>query len=230
MKKLLTLILILSTLAMASIACEKKEINNSSNDVNIIENESTQVTSTQVLATQSHTMQTPTTTEKHSDIENIQNSIKYEVSRDEWKNAFDFSTYGNFVYTFDEMLGEHDSVWLANGTVESKDGTLYRNIKLIENGEEEIYSEALTGEPFCLENNSILLGCMMEEFNKSASLGYTMFDYKEDSKSYYSNNVDMDGTPCDINIWFENGKIIKITLKGYADFQEVDATYFFSFN
>ena len=55
-----------------------------------------------------------------------------------------------------------------------------------------------------------------------------MFEYKEDSKSYYS-KLDIAEIPCDINIWFENGKIIKITLKGYKEFYEIDATYSFSF-
>ena len=54
-------------------------------------------------------------------------------------------------------------------------------------------------------------------------------NYKEeDSKSYYS-KLDIVEIPCDINIWFEDGKIIKITLKGYKEFYEIDATYSFSF-
>ena len=209
MKKLLAIILILATLATVFMSCNVDTQNNDEKASTPTNNPTNNPTNT---PTNNPTITTITT-----------------VTREEWKNAFDFSKYGNFTYTVDEMLGEFDSVWLVKGTVISKNGTLDRNIKLTIDGEEETRFQLPEEKVFSLENNSMLLRLVMEEFNKSASLGYTMFDYKEDSKSYYT-NIDMDGTPCDINIWFENKKIVKITLKGYEEFQEVDAIYSFLFD
>ena len=154
------------------------------------------------------------------------------VTRDEWKNAFDLSKYGNFVFTIDELLGERDDVWETKGTIEVKDGTIYYDVIQIENGEEERINTSAEGTITSLLDLDPMgiLGCILYAFDESASYGYTMFEYKEDSKSYYTNKVDMDGTPSDINIWFEDGKIVKITCKGYDDSQEMDTTYSFSFD
>ena len=154
------------------------------------------------------------------------------VTRDEWKNAFDLSKYGNFVFAIDELLGERDDVWEIKGTIEVKDGTIYYDVIQIENGEEEKINTSAEGEITSLRDldQMGILGCILYAFEESASYGYTMFEYKEDSKSYYTNKVDMDGTPSNINIWFEDGKIVKITCKGYDDSQEMDTTYSFSFD
>ena len=151
------------------------------------------------------------------------------VTRDEWKDAFDLSKYGNFILTVDELVGEGNHVWITKGTIESNNGTVYCDYVLKTDGEEEkiVFSEE--GKLTSFEGFEAL-ACMLGSFKDSASYGYTMFEYKEDNKSYYTNKVDMDGTPTDIKIWFEEGKIVKITIKGYDEHQEVDATYSISFD
>lgn len=150
------------------------------------------------------------------------------VTREEWENAFDFSTYGNFVYTINEFMSENKTLYTVKGSIESKDGDLYRNIEINLADSKRKIADNLEDQALYLENNSNLLNYIMTVFKKSASFGYSMFEYKEDSKSYYS-KLDIIEIPCDINIWFEDGKIIKITLKGYKEFYEIDATYSFSF-
>ena len=142
------------------------------------------------------------------------------------------SDYGNFVFTADELLGEGDSVYTVKGSTTVKNGTIYRDYVISDDNEEETLKDSFKGTVSSFEDlgGFEVLGCILYDFKNSASYGYTMFTYNENSKSYVVNNYDIDGTPCTLNVWFENGKIIKITCIGYAEFQEIDATYTFSFN
>ena len=203
MKKILSVLLLIAMLILALASCNSKKSNDSDEEVSNSSNNN----------------------------DNADNVVT-TVSREEWQNAFDLSKYGNFVFTADELLGEGDSVYTVKGSTTVKNGTIRMEYTGTSDGEEEELTNSYTGQVSSFEDlgGFEILGCILYDFKASASYGYTMFSYDESSKSYIVNNYDVDGTPCTVNFWFENGKIIKITCIGYAEFQEMDATYTFSFN
>ena len=158
------------------------------------------------------------------------NSVVTTVTRDEWKNAFDLSQYENFTFNADMFFSEQDSVWIIKATVKQKDGFIYREYTGSQNDEVQEKTDSYEGKISSLRDIDLLgiFSCMLDTLEKSSSYGYTMFTYNESTKSYFAENVDVDG-PCNINIWFEDKKIVKLCFTAYGN-QEIDATFTFSFD
>ena len=139
------------------------------------------------------------------------------------------SKYESFVLTVDEYLKEFESEWTTKGTIKVDDGVIYNDYVSTKDGEKEKHTDSYKGKISSLMDLlDISAGYIEYFFSENDDYGYAMCKYKEDSKSYYV-EIDMDGTPCDVNIWFENGKIVKITCVGQDDEQKFDFTYSFAF-
>ena len=156
-------------------------------------------------------------------------NVSTTVTAEEWKAAFDLSKYESFVLTVDEYLKEFESEWTTKGTIKVDDGVIYNDYVSTKDGEKEKHTDSYKGKISSLMDLlDISAGYIEYFFSENDDYGYAMCKYKEDSKSYYV-EIDMDGTPCDVNIWFENGKIVKITCVGQDDAQKCDFTYSFAF-
>ena len=152
------------------------------------------------------------------------------VTRQEWENAFDLSTYGNIIATVDASFVERGSEWTTKGTLTAKNGIVYRNYVATFEGEEEKVQDSSAGTLSMEELDTTgVLSCVVYSLSCQVAYGYTTFDYEEGAKAYCT-EVDVDCTPCDVMIWFEDAKIVKITCKGQDSTQIVDCTYLFSYD
>ena len=153
------------------------------------------------------------------------------VTREEWIAAFDLSKYDNITITSDEMLGENGVVWKIKGSAKVANGKISYDYVVTEDGETEKYTDSAEGKLNSLsEIPSMCAPLIFEYFEESASYGYTMFTYNESTKTYRVSNLDIDGTPCQVDVKFANGKIVEFTCIGYNPDQEIDSKFTISYN
>ena len=62
-----------------------------------------------------------------------------------------------------------------------------------------------------------------------SDLGYLQFNYDENTASYYA-NIDISDVSCNINVFFENGRFIKLTIVSIENADEtINGTYTYSY-
>lgn len=158
---------------------------------------------------------------------------KSTVTASEWKQAFDFSSVQELTLGIDETTVDEYGTMSINGIVKCSAEEAYMNYILVYNGEEEVVQEYDGGEPL-VDFGSAVLGDTMRgfwnEINGHSDLGYLQFNYDEQSASYYA-TVAIYGVPCNVNLFFESGRIVKLTIVSVANADEtINGTYTYSYN
>ena len=158
------------------------------------------------------------------------------VTKNEWKKAFDFSTANNFSIYVEELSSDStdNSVYGIKGTLTIKNGTIHRDLIGLWGNEEEVYQDSVEGTIYTFFDIGDYVGEWLWEFGSDlqdeADYGFSLFEYSESSKSYVA-WLEIDGQIfCDVNFWFENKQITKITLSGKSEEGELNCTYAFSYN
>lgn len=163
-------------------------------------------------------------------------SVVTTVTKNEWKNAFDFSTTNSLLFGINELCSEtaDNEVYGVRGTLTIQNGVVYRDIIEFWNDEEDATQGYVAG----IVNNFFDLGDYAGEWfwefgsdlKYEADYGFSQFEYFEASKSYVT-RMEIDGQMlCDVNFWFENKQIKKITISGRNNEMSLNCTYTFSYN
>ena len=192
MKKILALILVLATVAMAFVACDDSKKDKS----------------------------------KEKDVS------KYEVTAEEWKNAFDFSKFTNYVVSMEELCAEtaDNEVYGVRGTCNVQNGIPYYDLVQFWNDEETSekgYGTTVINDPSGFGGE--WFPEMWYEIEGEVNYGYSMFTYSENSKAY-SGNLEVDGIPCVVEFFFNDAKITKITMSGRDSETSINFTCTISYN
>lgn len=131
-------------------------------------------------------------------------------------------TEGNEVYCYKYTM----TADFKNGTISQK-GIEFWNDKTYDIDEIDTFNKSdASFEDF------ISTGLMCEFWYELdyASGGYSLFTYDTKTFSYYA-LIDIDGCMCKANIYFENGKVTKITLSSVENNEfESSAVYTFAYN
>ena len=158
------------------------------------------------------------------------------VTKNEWKKAFDFSTANNFSIYVEELSSDSidNSVYGVKGTLTIKNGTIHRDLIELWGNREEVYQDSVEGTIYAFFDIGDYVGEWLWEFGSDlqdeADYGFSLFEYSESSKSYVA-WLEIDGQIfCDVNFWFENKQITKITMSGTNEEGELNCTYTFSYN
>ena len=154
------------------------------------------------------------------------------VTEEQWKNAFNFSSVEELTLGVDETTIDSYGTMNINGTIKFSSESVYMNYVLVYNGEEEIVEEYERGEPL-VDFESTAFGDTMKDFwgkiSDLSDLGYLQFNYDENTASYYA-NIDISDVSCNINVFFENGRFIKLTIVSIANADEtINGTYTYSY-
>ena len=158
------------------------------------------------------------------------------VTKNEWKKAFDFSTADNFSIYVEEVSSDStdNSVYGTKGTLTIKNGTIHIDLIGLGGNGEEVYQGSVEGTIYTFFDIGDYVGEWLGEFGSDlqdeADYGFSLFEYSESSKSYVA-WLEIDGQIfCDVNFWFENKQITKITMSGKSEEGELNCTYVFSYD
>ena len=149
------------------------------------------------------------------------------MSSDEWKDAFNSfgrNDQSTIIIDINEKATEisDNEVYGYDVTVTAdfKKKNAYMNGIYFWNDETEEIDEC---EPFEGDGRSFgefVCTDWMEEFwheiEDLSDIGYSLFSYDPESEAYYR-CMDIDGVLCDVNIYFENGRIAKISIINVMD-------------
>ena len=149
-------------------------------------------------------------------------TVSQTISSNEWKSAFNNFGRGDFseiVIDIDERVTEvlDDEIYGYDikMTADFQTGIIYMNGIYFWNDE---ITEIDNSEPF--EDGGISFGEFVyadwmrefwSEIEDLSDVGYSRFTYDSASASYH-HRMEMDDVLCDINIYFDNGRITKISI------------------
>ena len=140
--------------------------------------------------------------------------VKSTVTKTEWKRAFDMSRFTNYTVKGKEVYEEEDETYEYGVSFQYDDGIVKGTATEVYLGETET-TEAHTY--FDIESIADFgLSAIAElqfELEYLDDYGYSLFDYSE-SKKQYSATISIDDIETFVTISFEDGKIVKITMKG----------------
>ena len=154
-------------------------------------------------------------------------AVTTTVSSIEWRKALDLKKSNVTIYYDYHWSEESNDVYGVKGTVLIENGTAYAESQRYHNDavteEDSWYDEDFEG----LE--VLDLGEFWYEIEYLDDLGYSMFRYDEDVESYCVEDLDIDGVLFEINMYFEDTKLVKITLEGadgsYTESSVVNFSY-----
>lgn len=168
-------------------------------------------------------------------------TIKNTISASEWKSAFDNFGRGDFStisIDIDERIEEveDDEVYgydmtavanFRNDTI-SVSGIYFWNDEIDEINDTENFEEdgSTFGEFAC----SDWMWEFWSELDYLSDRGYSKFTYKTATTSYHA-QIEVDGILCDANVYFENGRIIKVTIASTGSNETiVNSVYTYTYN
>lgn len=158
------------------------------------------------------------------------------VTKNEWKKAFDFSTAGKLSIYIEELCSDSfdDKVYGSKGTITVQNGTIDSDFIVLWGDEENAYQNSEEGEIYTFFDIGNYAEEWFREFGSDlrdeADYGFSSFEYSESSKSYVA-WLEIDGQIfCDVNFWFEDKQMTKITISGKSDEGELNCIYIFSYN
>lgn len=179
--------------------------------------------------------------EKESEvIEKI--TILKTVSSNEWKSAFNNFGRGDFsaiMIDVDERVTEvlDDEVygWDMMVTADFKTGKFYMSGIYFWNDEiEEIDDDSESFEEGGISFGEFICTDWMREFwyeiEDLSDVGYSRFTYDSVSASYHQ-RMEVDDVLCDVNIYFENGRITQVSMVNATSGDvTLNSTYTYTYN
>lgn len=146
-------------------------------------------------------------------------NVSAEVTFSEWKNAYNLSSLSGFEFQFSEQETTETYSDGTSGTMIYNNGAAKLTITFAENG--ETYTETFEANDYYVETLMDLDMSWLEEvwceLEKLDDLGYySLFTYSDEIGAYTA-NMDI-GVDSVVNIWFDSGRIIKITINGTNDY------------
>ena len=164
------------------------------------------------------------------------------VSSNEWKSAFNNFGRGDFseiVIDIDERVTEvlDDEVYGCDMTVTAdfQTGKIYMSGIFFWNDEiDEIDDDSESFEEGGNSFGEFVCTDWMKEFwweiEDLSDVGYSRFTYDSASASYHQ-RMEIDDVLCDVNIYFENGRITKISIVNAASGDvTLNSTYTYTYN
>ena len=136
------------------------------------------------------------------------------VSSSEWKEAFNFSGCTELSISANEYISSNDSTISAEGKFTFYDDVCYMDYILIYNGEKEVINEYESCSKIQNFGNTVFSDILREfwdEISSNSDLGFLRFVYNNETSSYYS-NIDIDNVLCKVDLFFENGILMKINI------------------
>ena len=159
-------------------------------------------------------------------------TITTTVTAQEWKNAFDLSSVQMLTLGVNETVIDEYGTENVTGVITSNSDETYMNFVWTYNGESEVVQEYDGGEPLddmCSTAFGDILRYFWGELYDSSDLGYLQFTYNEQTASYYV-QMEIYNVPCNVNLFFENGRVLKLTIVSVDNADEtIDGTYTYAY-
>ena len=245
MKKLLSLILILTMLTTTFIACGGDGTTPSKNNAtttdteSIQESEATESEATESEVTESEATESEATESEATESETTQQTEKpsetttpdlntYTVSAEQWKDAFIFLwlNANSFTIKATETKDEHVTI---------EEGKYYENIYVstITDIVDDV-TQKKTDLDTVTKPSQAINGWAKElfiELDDFEDFGYSLFTFSEETLSF-SASMELDDANCTVTMAFENQRISKITIKVKTEYEEnlESITEFFDYN
>lgn len=148
-------------------------------------------------------------------------NVSDKVTFSEWKNAYNLSSLSGFKLKFSENEINETYAYGESGTIIYNNGSVKFTCTSDEDG--ATYTEFFETDNYYVETLMDLdlswledVWCELEELN---DLGYySLFTYSDEIGAYTA-NMDI-GVESVVNIWFDSGHIIKITINGTYDYYD----------
>ena len=157
------------------------------------------------------------------------------ITKNEWKNAFDFSTQSYILVSFDELCSEaaDNEVYGIRGTLTVQNGVVYRDIIEFWDDEEEAergYASGVLNTFFDVGDYAgDWLWELGSEIESKSDYGFSLFNYSQSSNSYTA-TINVDGILCTVSFWLSNKQITKITISGRNSETSINCSYTFSYH